>query len=77
MNAIKMNMQLMIEDMLRQIQHLHASAKHFGKSFTYDQYGFPNVNINRALRQGIAVLSESQFNLTQIKATDWCILAYK
>ncbi len=26
----------------------------FGRSFSYDQYGYPNVNINRALRQGTA-----------------------
>ncbi|HNS29657.1 MAG TPA: hypothetical protein PKL52_03900 [Tenuifilaceae bacterium] len=53
MNAIKMNSWSMIEDMLRAEFNIYMLPLNtFGKSFSYDQYGFPDVNINRALRQG-------------------------
>jgi hypothetical protein len=45
----------LIEEMLEKEFNMYILPLNtFGKSFSYDQYGYPNININRALRQGTA-----------------------
>lgn len=45
----------LIEEMLMKEFNMYILPLNtFGRSFSYDQYGYPNVSINRALRQGTA-----------------------